>query len=59
MSLQPPAWIEGRALAAAKRIEDEFAKGHHGGTVQRRAALQLIVIEEMMVALGRPGEGSH
>lgn len=48
---RPPAWVEQRALDTAKRIEDEFAKGHLGGVVQRRAALQLIVTDAMVSAI--------
>lgn len=48
---QIPAWIDRLAMDATMQIEDEFAKGHIGGVVQRRAAIQVLVTAAMVSAL--------
>lgn len=47
-----PFWIDQRSLEIAKEIEDVFAMGHEGGAVQRRAAIQVLVLDAMMMARG-------
>ena len=39
--------IDDISLIAAREIEDEFARGHTGGAVQRRAAIQTIVTKSI------------
>jgi hypothetical protein len=39
--------IDEAALRAAKRIEDEYAKGHPGGVTHRLSCVQVIIVDEI------------